>query len=86
MTISAVMIYNITMIPISRRNVIGSGLNPKIPARGVKGKTNVIITIDKVAINRYFPGRLLKKGTLLLITSTIKDAETTDSINQPVLN
>lgn len=74
------------MTPISRRKDNGSGVNPKIPVRGVKGKINVITTIDKVAINRYFPGRLLKKGFLLRITSTINDAETTDSRNQPVLN
>jgi hypothetical protein len=74
------------MIPIGRRNEIGNGLNPKISASGVKGKINVLTTIDRVAIKRYFPGRLLKEGFRLLITSTIKEAETTDSRNQPVLN
>jgi hypothetical protein len=64
----------------------GSGLNPKIPASGVKGKINVTTTIERVAIKRCFPGLLLKKGFLLRITSTIMDAEITDSINQPVLN
>lgn len=74
------------MIPMSRRNENGSGLNPKILANGVKGTITVITTIDRVAINKYFPGRLLKEGLRLRITSTINDAETTDSRNQPVLN
>jgi len=52
----------------------------------VRGKINVKTAIDSVAINRYFPGLLLKKGFLLLITSTIIDAEITDSRNHPVLN
>ena len=63
-----------------------SGLNPKTIPSGVKGKTSVIITIDNVAINRYFPGLLLKKGFRLRITSTMSDAEMTDSRNHPVLN
>ena len=71
---------------MSRRNDTGSGLNPNIPASGVKGRITVTATIDSVAIRRYFPGRLLKKGCRVRITSTINDAETTDSRNQPVLN
>ena len=63
-----------------------SGLNPKIVPTGVKGKIKVITAIDIVAINRYFPGLLLKKGFLLRITRTIIDAEITDSRNHPVLN
>jgi hypothetical protein len=52
----------------------------------VNGKIRVMTAIDSVAINRYFPGLLLKKGFLLLMTSTIIDAEITDSRNHPVLN
>jgi hypothetical protein len=74
------------MSPMNKRNGIGSGLNPKIPANGVKGIITVAVTIDRVAIKRYFPGRLLKEGLRLRITSTINDAEITDSKNQPVLN
>jgi hypothetical protein len=61
-------------------------VNPKTVPTGVKGKISVITAIDNVAIKRYFPGRLLKKGFLLRMTSTIIDAEITDSRNQPVLN
>ncbi len=46
----------------------------------------VTTTITRVANRRYFPGLLLKNGLRLRITSTIKQAETTDSMNQPVLN
>jgi hypothetical protein len=71
---------------MSRRNEIGSRLNPKISPSGVKGTTIVTITVNRVAINRYFDGLLLKKGFRLRITRTINDAEITDSRNQPVLN
>ena len=54
--------------------------------RGVKGKMSVAITTEIVAMNRYLPGRLLKSGLLLRMTSTIIDAEITDSMNHPVLN
>jgi hypothetical protein len=63
-----------------------SGVNPKIWPIGEKGRMIVKMLIDKVASNKYFPGLLLKKGFLLLITSTINDAEITDSRNQPVRN
>lgn len=53
---------------------------------GVKGRMSVAITTAIVAMNRYFPGMLLKNGLLLRMTSTIIDAEITDSTNQPVLN
>ena len=39
-----------------------------------------------MVIRRYLLGTLLKKGPLLRITSTIRLAEITDSMNQPVLN
>lgn len=78
--------YNIIMIPMSRKNENGKGLKPRISATGVKGIIIVTTTIDSVAIKRYFPGRLLKKGFRLQITSTINDAEMTDSRNQLVLN
>ena len=78
--------YKIIMTPSTKRNENGNGLKPKGPARGVKGKMRVIATISRVVINKYFPGILLKKGFLLRITSTITEAEITDSINQPVLN
>jgi hypothetical protein len=80
------MIYKTTIRIISRYVERFSGLNPKISPSGVKGKISVITAIDNVAINRYFPGLLLKNGLLLRITSTIMDAEITDSRNQPVLN
>jgi hypothetical protein len=63
-----------------------SGPNPKTFPIGVNGSRIVITTIDKVAINRYFPGLLLKIDFLLRITSTISDAEITDSRNHAVLN
>jgi len=66
-------------------NEKGNGLNPSTSATGVYGSTSVTPTISNVEINRYFPGLLLKKGLRLLITSTINDAEMTDSINHPVL-
>jgi hypothetical protein len=71
---------------MNRRNENGSGLNPKIAPSGVKGRTTVATTVNRVAIKRYFAGLLLKKGFRLRMTSTIKDAEMTDSRNQPVLN
>jgi hypothetical protein len=64
----------------------GSGLNPKIPPSGVKGSTTVTTTVNSVAMRRYFDGLLLKNGFRLRMTSTIRDAEITDSRNQPVLN
>ena len=64
----------------------GQGYEIKyFPDRG-KGKISVAMTIEIVAKNRYFPGRLLKKGLLPRMTSTIIAAEKTDSINYPVLN
>jgi hypothetical protein len=39
-----------------------------------------------VVNSKYFPGKLLKNGLRLRITSTIRLAEITDSANQPVLN
>jgi len=63
-----------------------SGVNPNNVPSGVNGKINVITAIDSVAIKRYLPGLLLKNGFLLRITSTIIDAEITDSRNHPVLN
>ncbi len=39
-----------------------------------------------VVNSKYFPGELLKNGLRLRITSTIKLAERTDSMNHPVLN
>jgi hypothetical protein len=53
---------------------------PQRYAKGVNGKQRVRVTINIVATSRYVPGLLLKKGFLLLITRTIIDAETTDSI------
>src|SRR5450631_3409329 len=75
-----------TIIAMTTRNDIGSRLNPKISPSGVKGRTTVTTTVNRVAINRYFAGLLLKKGFRLRMTSTISDAEMTDSRNQPVLN
>ena len=80
------MMYSAIMTPISKITEIGIGLKPKGSAKGVNGRQSVMPTISKVAVSRYFPGLLLKKGFLLLITSTIMDAEITDSTNHPVLN
>jgi hypothetical protein len=74
------------MIPSITRNDMGRGTKSNIFPIGVKGKISVAITIEIVATNRYFPGRLLKKGLLLRMTSTIIEAEITDSMNHPVLN
>jgi hypothetical protein len=71
---------------MSRRNEIVSGLNPKITPSGVKGKISVKATVERVATDRYFDGLLLKKGFRLRMTSTINEAEQTDSRNHPVLN
>ena len=43
-------------------------------------------TINKVDNNKYLLGLLLNMGFLVLTTSTIMDAEITDSVNQAVLN
>lgn len=51
---------------------------------GVNGNTSTNKTITAVAIERYLPGRLLKKGNLVRTTSTINVAEMTDSINHAV--
>jgi len=64
----------------------GTEANPKKLPNKVKGKIIVATTINNVVIKRYFPGTLLKNGPLLRITSTIRLAEITDSMNQPVLN
>ena len=77
--------YSATMTPITKITEIGIGLKPKGSAKGVNGRQRVMPPISKVAVSRYFPGLLLKKGFLLLITSTIMDAEITDSTNHPVL-
>ena len=65
----------------------GNGVNPKsLAPMGRKGKISAAPTISSVAMNRDFPGLLLKKGPLVRTTSTTRDAEMTDSTNQPVLN
>ena len=73
------------MKPNINSNGIGRGINPNNPANGVYGMINVTIATEIVAIKRYFPGLLLKKGLRLRMTRTIIDAEITDSRNQPVL-
>ena len=74
------------MIPIGRRNETDNGLNPKMSPSGVKGKISVRTTVKRVAINKYVDGLLLKKGLRLRMTSTMSDAEQTDSKNHPVRN
>ena len=74
------------MIPSIIINDRGRCTKSNIFPRGVKGKMSVAITIAIVAMSKYFPGRLLKNGLLLRMTSTIIDAEITDSTNHPVLN
>ncbi len=68
------------------KNEIGKGRKSKRRPTGVKGNASVATTTRNVASIRYFPGRLLKKGFRLRMTSTISEAETTDSRNQPVRN
>jgi hypothetical protein len=51
---------------------------------GEKRKISVAPTITIVVRSKYFPGKLLKNGPRLRITSTIKLAEKTDSTNHPV--
>ena len=58
--------------------------NPNIRPSGVKGKIRVTPATMSVAMSRYRPGLLLKKGLRLRMTSTMTEAEITDSINQPV--
>jgi hypothetical protein len=77
--------YSATIMAIAIRKEKGGGLNPNSSRRGVKGNMTVAATITRVVPNKYFPGVLLKKGRLLRITNTIRDAEITDSTNQPVL-
>lgn len=78
--------YNPIMATIIKITENGRGLKPKGAAKGVHGKQRVTIPVSMVAASRYFPGLLLKKGFLLLITRDYHDAEITDSVNQPVLN
>jgi len=52
----------------------------------VKGSSIVTPKTSNVAAARYLLGLLAKNGFLVRITRTMSDAETTDSINQPVLN
>ena len=78
--------YSPTRIPIIKITEIGSCLKPNGAAKEVNGMQSVKTPVRRVATSRYFPGLLLKKGFLLLITRTIRDAEITDSTNQPVLN
>ena len=78
--------YTTTISNNSKYVEKASGLKPKMVPRGVNGNNKVITAIDNVAISKYFPGLLRKKGFLLRITRTIIDAEITDSRNHPVLN
>ena len=79
--------YRATITAIKTRKEIGRAVNPKsfLPTE-VKGKTSVTLMTNSVAVNRYFPGMLLKKGILVRTTRTTNDAEITDSRNQPALN
>ena len=61
-------------------------MNPSISPRAVYGRSSVATTTMMVVANRYFDGLLRKNGFRLRMTSTMSDAETTDSRNQPVLN
>ena len=74
------------MAAITNNIHAGKGANPNSTDSGVYGIIKVTTTTKNVAINKYFPGTLLKSGFLDLITKTIKAAEHTDSTNQPVLN
>src|SRR5450631_1666114 len=78
--------YSATIIAMTRRYDSGTRLNPKTSPSGVKGSATVTTTVNRVAINRYFAGLLLKKGFRLRMTNTISEAEMTDSRNQPVRN
>ena len=86
MAISAINIY-VTRIPHKISiNSIGRASSPNNLPRGVQGRAKVRIAMSRVVPKRYFPGTLLKKGFLVRITSTIREADNTDSRNQPVLN
>lgn len=74
------------MIPINKRNIGGSEMNPNNSISGETGIKSVNTIIAKVVMIRYLPGLLLKNGFLVRTTSTIRTAETTDSRNQPVRN
>jgi hypothetical protein len=59
------------MTPMSARNKTGNGMNPNnFPATGVKGGAIAATIVSRAAINKYFPGVLLKKGPRLRIRST----------------
>jgi hypothetical protein len=74
------------MPPNTRINRGLRGVKSKSDANGLNGRTRVRATMRSVAMRRYFPGLLLKNDLRLLMTSTMTEAEITDSMNQPVLN
>ena len=55
------------MIPSIIINDMGRCTKSNIFPTGVKGKMSVAITIEIVAMNRYFPGRLFSWGATLLM-------------------
>ena len=69
-----------------RRNDAGMGVNPKGAASGSIGNRSVATPTANVASPREGAGRLFINGRRVLMTSTIADAEMTDSRNQPVRN
>ena len=74
------------MAPMRAMNSIGIGMNSKRAPSGVKGRISVAAATMNVAMKSRRPGRLRKKGLRVRITSTISEAEMTDSMNHPVRN
>ena len=65
-------------------SVTGILINPNNDAKGVAGSANTRSKTKAVAADRYLPGMLLKKGSLVRTTNTIRMADMTDSMNHPV--
>ena len=78
--------YRATMTATRARKSGGSGIKPRKWANGRYGMASVTATTLRVAQSSCVPGLLRKKGRRLRTTNTMRDAESTDSTNQPVRN
>ena len=74
------------MAPRRTRNESGIGVKPSRAAIGSMGINSVIAATASVASVSARPGVLEKNGRLVQMTSTMAEAEMTDSMNQPVRN
>ena len=72
------------MSNIQKKNIKGNFEKPNKPEKGRQGRIKTKTTIRLVAIDKYLPGKLLKKGNRVRTTKTINVAEMTDSVNHPV--